>query len=111
MNRLATRALTAIVAMALLAGLAACGSSSGGSDSATTAASGAGDKGAITVGSKLDPEAQMLGQLMALQLEAKGYTVTTKIPTGDTDITRKALTSGKIDIYWEFTSTGLNTLK
>lgn len=53
----------------------------------------------------------MLAQLMAQVLTAKGYKVTTKIPTGNTDITRAALTSGKIDIYWEFTSSGLAILK
>ena len=76
----------------------------GGSDSA---ASG---RGRIVVGSKLDTEAQILGRLMALQLEAKGYPVDTKIPLGATNIIRKALTSERIDIYWEFTGTGLNLL-
>jgi osmoprotectant transport system substrate-binding protein len=64
----------------------------------------------IVVGSKLDTEAQILGRLMALQLEAKGYSVRTKIPLGGTDIIRKALTSKRIDVYWEFTGTGLNLL-
>lgn len=72
---------------------------------------GSGDGGkAIVVGSKLDTEAQILGRLMALQLEAKGYSVRTKIPLGATNIIRTALTSKKIDVYWEFTGTGLNLL-
>jgi osmoprotectant transport system substrate-binding protein len=71
---------------------------------------GGGDDRAIVVGSKLDTEAQILGQLMALQLEAKGYSVRTKIPLGGTDIIRKAQTSKRIDIYWEFTGSGLNLL-
>jgi osmoprotectant transport system substrate-binding protein len=62
------------------------------------------------VASKLDTEAQILGRLMALQLEAKGYSVRTKIPLGGTDIVRKALTSKRIDVYWEFTGSGLNLL-
>jgi osmoprotectant transport system substrate-binding protein len=70
-----------------------------------------GDGKAIVVGSKLDTEAQILGRLMALQLEAKGYSVRTKIPLGGTDIIRKALTSKKIDVYWEFTGSGLNLLR
>jgi osmoprotectant transport system substrate-binding protein len=65
---------------------------------------------AIVVASKLDTEAQLLGRLMALQLEAKGYSVRTKIPLGGTDIIRKALTSKNIDVYWEFTGSGLNLL-
>ena len=71
---------------------------------------GGGDDKAIVVGSKLDTEAQILGHLMAQQLEAKGYSVRTKIPVGGTDIIRKALTSKRIDIYWEFTGSGLNLL-
>jgi len=72
---------------------------------------GGGDDKAIVVGSKLDTEAQILGRLMALQLEAKGYSVRTKIPLGGTDIVRKALTSKRIDVYWEFTGSGLNLLE
>ena len=71
---------------------------------------GGGDDGTIVVGSKLDTEAQILGRLLALQLEAKGYSVRTKIPLGGTEIVRKALTSKRIDVYWEFTGTGLNLL-
>ena len=62
------------------------------------------------VGSKLDTEAQLLGRLMAAQLQAKGYSVRTKIPLGGTEIVRKALTSKRIDVYWEFTGSGLNLL-
>src|SRR5919106_3038410 len=72
--------------------------------------SGGGDDKAVVVGSKLDTEAQILGHLMAEQLEAKGYSVRTKIPLGGTDIIRKALTSKRIDVYWEFTGSGLNLL-
>ena len=71
---------------------------------------GGGDDKGLIVGSKLDTEAQILGHLLAQQLEAKGYSVRTKIPVGGTDIIRKALTSKRIDIYWEFTGSGLNLL-
>jgi osmoprotectant transport system substrate-binding protein len=64
----------------------------------------------IVVGSKLDTEAQILGHLLAAQLEAKGYDVRRKIPLGGTNIVRKALESKRIDIYWEFTGSGLNLL-
>jgi osmoprotectant transport system permease protein len=68
-------------------------------------------KGAIVVGSKLDTEAQLLGLMLSQTLENKGYDVTNKIPTGNTDVTRTALTSDEIDIYWEFTSSGLNIVQ
>jgi osmoprotectant transport system substrate-binding protein len=69
-----------------------------------------GDGRTIVIGSKLDTEAQILARLMAAQLEAKGYTVRTKIPLGGTNIIRKALSSKRIDVYWEFTGSGLNLL-
>jgi osmoprotectant transport system substrate-binding protein len=96
------RTVAALVALLSLAGWG-CG---GGGPS-----SSAGGRAAIVVGSKLDTEAQILGQLMALQLEGKGYSVRTKIPLGGTNIVRKALTSKKIDVYWEFTGSGLNLLE
>jgi osmoprotectant transport system permease protein len=68
-------------------------------------------KGKIAVGSKLDTEAKLLGTMLAKTLESKGYDVSTKIPTGNTDITRTALVNGDIDIYWEFTSSGLNLVE
>src|SRR5207237_10449180 len=94
-------AVALIVFMALLGWQCGGGSGSGSSG---------GGRGAIVIGSKLDTEAQILGRLMAAQLEAKGYSVRTKIPLGGTDIIRKALTSKRIDVYWEFTGSGLNVL-
>ena len=95
------RTAAALVGLVALLGWQ-CGGGGGGAAS--------GGRGAIVIGSKLDTEAQLLGRLMAVQLEAKGYTVRTKIPLGGTSIIRKALTSKKIDVYWEFTGTGLNLL-
>jgi osmoprotectant transport system substrate-binding protein len=81
-----------------------CGGGEGGG------AGPAAGRGTIVIGSKLDTEAQILGRLMAAQLQAKGYTVRTKIPLGGTNIVRKALTTQRIDVYWEFTGSGLNLL-
>ncbi len=97
-----TRTAAALLCLVALLGLPHCGGGAGG---------GGGSGGnAIVVGSKLDTEAQVLGRLMAVQLQAKGYTVRTKIPLGGTEIIRKALTSKRIDVYWEFTGSGLNVL-
>jgi osmoprotectant transport system substrate-binding protein len=65
----------------------------------------------ITVGSKLDPEAQLLGQMYVLLLQKAGYTVNPKLALGQTPIVFAALKSGAIDLYPEFTATGLNILK
>ncbi|MGH9002420.1 MAG: glycine betaine ABC transporter substrate-binding protein [Acidimicrobiia bacterium] len=72
--------------------------------------SGGGDDG-ITIGSKIDTEAQLLAHLMGSVLEDRGYEVTRKIRLGGTDLIRKALLGGDIDVYWEFTGTGLGILE
>jgi osmoprotectant transport system substrate-binding protein len=64
----------------------------------------------ITVGSKLDPEAQLLGEMYVLLLQKAGYTVTPKLALGQTPTVFNALKSGAIDLYPEFTGTGLNIL-
>jgi osmoprotectant transport system substrate-binding protein len=86
--------------------LAACGSTSGGGGSS----SGGTTKAPITVGSKLDPEAQLLGEMYVLLLQKAGYTVNPKLALGMTPTVFAALKSGAIDLYPEFTGTGLNIL-
>ncbi|MDC6127669.1 glycine betaine ABC transporter substrate-binding protein, partial [Burkholderia gladioli] len=57
----------------------------------------------IVVSSKIDTEGSLLGQLIAQSLKAHGLAVTDKISLGTTPIVRKALTTGEIDIYPEYT--------
>ncbi len=57
----------------------------------------------ITVASKIDTEGSLLGNLISQVLKAHGLTVVDKIGLGATPIVRKALTSGEIDIYPEYT--------
>jgi osmoprotectant transport system substrate-binding protein len=94
--------------LGLLVALLGAGCGGGGGNSPTAAE---GKKGAIVVGSKQDTEAQLLGRMLAATLESKGYQVSTKIPLGSTDLVRKALVSKRIDVYWEFTGSGLALLK
>jgi osmoprotectant transport system substrate-binding protein len=86
--------------------VAACGSSSNKSNStSSTAASskpGAG-KPAVVIGDKNFTEEYILGDLYAQALQAKGYTVKLKPNIGSSEITYKALTSGQIDMYPEYT--------
>lgn len=104
-----TRSLRAksliLLAVVLMLTLAACGgsSSTGGSGSTST-------KVPITVGSKLDPEAQLLGEMYILLLQKAGYTVNSKLALGQTPTVFAALQNGAIDLYPEFTATGLNLL-
>ncbi|MFB9991633.1 glycine betaine ABC transporter substrate-binding protein [Deinococcus oregonensis] len=57
----------------------------------------------IVVGSKLDPEAQILGQMIVLTLKNAGLEVTDKTNLGDTGVNRKAILAGEIDVYPEYT--------
>jgi len=85
--------------------LSACGGTTSTTSGTTTPT-----KVPITVGSKLDPEAQLLGQMYVLLLQKAGYTVTPKLALGMTPTVFAALKSGAIDLYPEFTGTGLNIL-
>jgi osmoprotectant transport system substrate-binding protein len=64
---------------------------------------GAPTAGTITIGTKNFPEEYVLGQLYKQALEAKGFTVKYKESIGSTEIIHTALTSGKIDLYPEYT--------
>ncbi|WP_323118248.1 glycine betaine ABC transporter substrate-binding protein OsmF [Burkholderia alba] len=57
----------------------------------------------ITVASKIDTEGNLLGNLIAQVLKAHGLAVSDKIGLGTTPIVRRALTTGEIDIYPEYT--------
>jgi len=96
--------LFALVPMLILS---ACGGSSSTSTSGSTPTP---TPVSITVGSKLDPEAQLLGEMYVLLLKKAGYTVNPKLALGQTPIVFAALKSGAIDLYPEFTATGLNIL-
>lgn len=96
--------LFALVPMLILS---ACGGSSGSSTSGGTPTPASVP---ITVGSKLDPEAQLLGEMYVLLLQKAGYTVNSKLALGQTPTVFAALKSGAIDLYPEFTGTGLNIL-
>jgi osmoprotectant transport system substrate-binding protein len=87
--------------------LSACGGTTGSTSSSGTSTP---TKVPITVGSKLDPEAQLLGEMYVLLLQKAGYTVNSKLALGQTPVVFSALKSGAIDLYPEFTGTGLNIL-
>ena len=60
----------------------------------------------IRVASKLDAEGAILAQLIIQKLRDAGYEVVDKTWMGPTDVLRKAITSGDIDIYPEYTGNG-----
>jgi osmoprotectant transport system substrate-binding protein len=114
-------AMFALGALALA--LAACGSSKSSSTSssatsasqpattATPAASGPGvGKPAVTIGDKNFPEENILGQLYAQALAAKGYKVNVKENVGSSEIIYKAFTSDQIQMYPEYTGVFLSAI-
>jgi osmoprotectant transport system permease protein len=62
---------------------------------------------AITVASKPFAESYLLGEMFAQLLEARGFRVDRRLGLGATEIAFGALRSGAIDVYPEYTGTGL----
>lgn len=61
---------------------------------------------AVRVGSKIDTEGALLGQLILQTLEANGVKTENRLQLGATKIVRTALVAGEIDIYPEYTGNG-----
>jgi osmoprotectant transport system permease protein len=59
----------------------------------------------IVVGSKLDAEGRILGEVMAQHLESRGFQVERKLGLGATLICFQALANGDIDVYPEYSGT------
>jgi osmoprotectant transport system substrate-binding protein len=58
---------------------------------------------AVVVSSKLSSESAMIGQMIRLVLNADGIQTVDRMTLGATPVVRKALLSGEIDIYVEYT--------
>jgi osmoprotectant transport system substrate-binding protein len=115
------RTMPALLAAALALTVSACGSDDSSDSTSTPAASAststpaAADlpgkgKPSVTLGAKDFTEQFILGELYGQALRAKGYTVKIKSNIGSSEITDKALTSGKIDMYPEYTGTILTAI-
>jgi len=76
---------------------------------ALVACGGGGDK-TITVASKDFTEQFILGEMYAQLLENAGYTVERKLNLGGTPVAHQALLDNEIDVYPEYTGTGLLTV-
>jgi osmoprotectant transport system substrate-binding protein len=87
--------LLAVVLLALT--IVAFGCTSGGT---TTT------KGPVTVGSKIDTEGALLSQMIILMLRDNGFDAIDKSQFGPTSVVRKAIISGELDMYPEYTGNG-----
>ena len=86
----------------LLPLLVACGTAGGGS--------GGTNKGPVKIGTKNFPEQLILGEMYALLLEDAGITVERKFNLAGTPVLHEGLKTGEIDLYPEYTGTGLLTV-
>jgi glycine betaine/choline ABC-type transport system substrate-binding protein len=118
------RALLALVAVLALAfTVAACGSDDkGDSSSSTSSSSGGGSKPGqlikadpankgkkLTVGSKNFAEQFILGEIYSQALQASGFTVKKQLDLGSEQIAFKAVKSGDVDMYPEYSGTALTS--
>ena len=60
----------------------------------------------IKVGSKIDTEGALLGNIILQVLENHGVKTVNKVQLGTTPVVRGAITSGELDIYPEYTGNG-----
>ncbi len=95
MKRLLSLAMTLVVALGLMA------------TSIAVPAAAQDDKPTITVGSKDFTESIILAEIVSTLLEDNGFTVERQFNLGGTAVVHQALISGEVDIYVEYTGTGL----
>ncbi len=95
MRQLLRFAMTLVVALGLMA------------TSIVVPAAAQDDKPTITVGSKDFTESIILAEMVAVMLEDNGFTVERQLNLGGTAVAHEALVNGEIDIYVEYTGTGL----
>ena len=60
----------------------------------------------IKVGSKIDTEGALLGNIILQVLDSHGVKTVNKVQLGTTPVVRGAITSGELDIYPEYTGNG-----
>src|SRR3954452_12610865 len=114
--------MSALAVLAAAVALTACGSSdkktsSTSSGTGTSAQSNpnviesnpANQGKKVTIGSKNFTEEFILGQIYAQALKAAGYTVKTQLNLGSEQIAHRAVKSGQVDAYPEYTGTALTS--
>jgi glycine betaine/choline ABC-type transport system substrate-binding protein len=105
-NHWLAKALGVVMLLTVLT-LAGCG----GGGSGTGAGSKPGSGINLTIGSKNDPDGQLLAEMYSLLLQNQGFNLTTKLALGQTTVLDAAIKSGAVDIYPEFNGTALSIYK
>lgn len=99
-----------IVMLLTTALIVACASSNPSASNSPGSASPAATGAPIKVGSKDFTEQFIIGEMYALALEKAGFQVERKLNLGGTPVAQAGLESGEIDLYPEYTGTGLLTV-
>ncbi|HEY5053030.1 MAG TPA: glycine betaine ABC transporter substrate-binding protein [Solirubrobacterales bacterium] len=110
-------AMAGLLALALAAGVTACGSSSDSSSSSESGGEGGGAivsnpknaKVSLTIGSKNFPEQEILGEIFTQALSAAGYKAKSDLSLGSETVAHQAVKSGTISGYPEYASTALTS--
>src|SRR4051794_7258146 len=108
----------ALLLLALVAAMAGCGGSRGGPASTPPARedptpaklihrNAANEKTTLTVSSKNFTEEFILAEIYAQALEAAGYKIRKRLNVGSEKVAYRAIRSGRIDAYPEYTGTAL----
>ena len=104
-------ALTTAVVVAAGLALSACGASSNPTVAASTpAGSASGATTSVVIGSADFSESQILAEVYAAALNAKGIKATTRPNIGSREVYLKAIQDGSVDIVPEYTGSLLNYL-
>lgn len=107
MRAAAQKTFLGVVAVFMLVVAAGCGGQGDeGSIAEEFSLSGPQRTVQFTVGSKEFTEQEILGYIMIQALEAAGADVNNRVGLGGTEELRRALISGNVDMYWEYTGTG-----
>ena len=103
------KGMTLLLAVSLTLALAACGGNPAGSGGAAQEEAGSAGTRSVIVGSKDFTENEIVAEIYALALEDAGFTVERKMNIAGS-VVHTSITSAEIDIYPEYTGTGLITI-
>lgn len=104
MRRLIMIGMSALLVLALVAALTACGGDQ--PEAGNTTSSSAAQGPVVRVGSLLDSEGTLLGSMVIQVLEANGIRTEDKTKLGTPEVVRAALEAGEIDATIDYTGSG-----
>ena len=109
MKNVVKKGIVLLFTASLILVLGACGGKSAGSGGAAQAEAGSAGTRSVIVGSKDFTENEIVAEIYALALEDAGFTVERKMNIAGS-VVHTSITSAEIDIYPEYTGTGLITI-